>query len=67
MSALIALMLTIAICWTYGFRSFWLIGATIVLWLPVFAIEDMIFLRIIPPRFEAYVPEKPDVSRSINL
>jgi len=28
-----------------------------VLWFPVLVIEDFIFCRIFPPRFEAYVPE----------
>jgi hypothetical protein len=29
---------------------------TIVLWFPVYVMWDFIFVRIVPPRFEAYIP-----------
>jgi len=54
LSGLIALGLTVAFCWALGLRGLWLFVAAIVLWFPVYVVSDVIFLRIVPPKFEAY-------------
>jgi hypothetical protein len=54
LSGAIALVLTIAACYLFGLRGFWLIGATFALWFPVSVMEHFIFTRIVPPRFERY-------------
>lgn len=54
LSGLVGLGLTIVLVYLMGFRGLWLIGATVVLWFPVFIIWDFIFVRIAKPRFEAF-------------
>ena len=59
LSGLIALGLTLAGCHIIlDLRGFWLGVATLILWFPVYVVWDFMFLRILPPRFEAYVPQQ---------
>ncbi len=53
-SALIALGLTVLLAYFSGLRGFWLIGASALLWFPVFLVWEFIFARIVPTRFEPY-------------
>src|SRR5579862_7768945 len=58
LSGLIALGLTVAVCRiALNLGGVRLLAATGMLWFPVYVVWDFIFLRILPPRFEAYVPE----------
>ncbi len=57
LSGFIALCIDLAICYFVGFRGIWLAVATILSWFPVLVIWDFIFVRIVPPRFEAYAPK----------
>lgn len=52
---LIALAITIFLCYVFGLRGFWLFAASVVLWFPVLVVWTFIFLRIVRPRFEPYV------------
>jgi len=56
LSALIALCIDLAVLYLVGLRSLWLAVATILLWFPVCTVWEFVFVRIIPPRFEAYAP-----------
>ena len=71
LSGLISIGLTIALCSFVGLRGAKLFAATVGLWFPVYIVWDFIFLRIVPPKFEAYVPrtgKKPDShSSSLDL
>lgn len=53
----IALCIDLAILYFVGLRDIWLAVATILLWFPVYVICDFIFVRMVPPRFEAYTPK----------
>jgi hypothetical protein len=68
LSGLIAFGLTLGLCWSFGVRGLWIIGLTILFWFPVYVAWDFIFMRIVPPKFEAYVPHKPkDPGSTLNL
>jgi hypothetical protein len=54
LSGLIALCLTIGICLLAGLRGFWLLGAIVLFWFPAFVAWDFVFVRLVPPAFEAY-------------
>jgi hypothetical protein len=57
LSGLIALGLTVILCRLLGIQGFWLLVATLILWFPVYVIWDFTFMRIVTPRFEAYIPK----------
>jgi hypothetical protein len=57
LSALVALCLSIAFAYVLGIRGPWLILAVVLFWFPVGIVWEFIFARIVPPRFEAYVPK----------
>ena len=50
--------LTLILCYLLGFRGLHFLGAFILLAIPVGLIWTFTFLRVIPPRFETYVPKK---------
>jgi hypothetical protein len=54
LSGLIALGLTIALTYFLGLRGFWLLGAIVLIWFPVYLIWEFIFARIVTTRFEPY-------------
>jgi hypothetical protein len=54
LSGLLALGLTIALCWTFGIRGLWLFVVAILLWFPVYLLSDVAFVRIVPPKLERY-------------
>ncbi len=57
LSGFIALCITVAVLHLLGLRARWLVIATIVLWFPIYVAWEFIFVRILPPRFEAYTPK----------
>ena len=52
---LIALAITIGLCYLFGLRGFWLLAASVVLWFPVLVVWTFVFLRLVRPRFKPYV------------
>ena len=54
---LIALSITLAGLCLLNVRGIWLVTATILLWFPVYVICCSVLDRIVPPRFEVYVPK----------
>jgi hypothetical protein len=57
LSAFVALCIDLAILYLIGLRGVWLAIATILLWFPVCVVWEFVFVRIVPPRFEAYTPK----------
>jgi hypothetical protein len=57
LSGLIALGLTVALSRLFGIQGFWLLAATVILWFPVYVAWDFAFMRLVTPRFEAYMPK----------
>jgi len=57
LSGFIALCIVIAVLYLFDVSGVWLIVATILLWFPAYVIWAFVFVRIVPPRFEAYVPK----------
>jgi len=51
---LTALIPTVIICKWAGLEGFWLIAGSLIAWFPVFIICDLIILRIVTPKLEAY-------------
>jgi hypothetical protein len=58
LSGLIAFGLTLVLCRFLGLRGLWLFGATILFWFPAYVVWDFVFVRVVPPKFETYVPKK---------
>lgn len=57
LSGLIALCITLALLYFLGIKRVWLVVATVLLWFPLCIVWEFVFVRIVPPRFEAYVPK----------
>ena len=57
LSGFIALCITATCLYFMGVRGVWFFVAVVVLWFPAYVIWDYIFLLIVPPRFEAFVPK----------
>lgn len=57
LSVLIALCISLALAHLLYLKGVWFAVVTIVLWFPVSVIWHFVFVRIVPPRFEAYVPK----------
>jgi hypothetical protein len=57
LSGFIALCITLAVLYFLGVRGIWLFVGTIVLWFPVYLMWGFIFMRMVTPRFEAYIPK----------
>jgi hypothetical protein len=56
-SVAIALCISIALADVLRLTGIWFVVATVLLWFPVSIAWDFIFVRIVPPRFEAYIPK----------
>ena len=59
----IGTVLTLALCYLLGLRGLRFFAAFVIFWFPVLLAWDFIFIRVIPPRFEAYAPREPKVPR----
>ena len=62
LSGLIGLCLDTALCLLIGLRGLTLLVAIVLLWFPVYVAWDFIFVRLVKPRFEAYVPRNSGTS-----
>ena len=56
----IALVITIAICWWFGLRGWLLLIGTVLFWLPVLAVVGFAVHCIIPQHLEPYKPKNTD-------
>ena len=59
LSEVVALCLSIGLGYLLGLRGVWLAVFVVIFWFPVGMIWHFIFVRIAPPRFEAYEPRPP--------
>jgi hypothetical protein len=57
LSGFIALCVALLVLYLLGLRGIWLVVTTVLVWFPVYVAWDFVFTRIVPPRFEAYVPK----------
>jgi hypothetical protein len=57
MSGLVGLCITIVLAFWLTSAWPWFLVVTVLLWFPVYVTWDFIFARIVPSKFEAYVPK----------
>lgn len=65
LDAVVGLLLSAALAYLMGIRGVWLIATTLLFWFPVGLIWEFVSWRIIPPRFEGYVPKGYDVKKGL--
>jgi len=57
MSVGIALLISVALAYLVTDRWLWLLVIAILLWFPISIAWHFLFVRIVPPKFEAYIPK----------
>lgn len=48
--------IALGLCLVFGLRGITLIIGTVLLWVPCFFVWHFLFVRIVPPKFEAWAP-----------
>ena len=64
-SAFVGLCIVVGVCFLLRLSLTWLVIAVILFWFPAFVLWNFIFVRIVPPRLERYVPPPPGLGYKI--
>jgi hypothetical protein len=64
LSTFVAVGLSVGLSLLLGLRGLWFIAATVIFWFPMLSIWEFAFVRIVPPKFEAYEDSRGSKSKT---